>query len=217
MSTNATNLSGFSHGDTPTPPQPRMSKAAFLEWALATEINAEWVDGEVILMASANRDHLEVDRWFDYVLSTFVRRHQLGVVIDDMFIDVTGRRSLRVPDLLFVRSDREAIIHHTLLVGPPDLAVEVVSPDSRTRDRDEKLREYETFGIAEYWIIDPMIEQVDVFTLDAAKKYQSLAPRDGAFHSTVVDGFWIKPEWMWRETRIDEDEAYRLITETTSR
>jgi Uma2 family endonuclease len=213
MATNLTNLPGFSPGVLPSPPNQRMEKEAFLQWALSTEINAEWVDGEVILMAPANRDHIECQRWFDWLLATYVRRRKLGVVLFDMFLDlVGGRSSLRVPDLFFVRKGREHIIQRTLLAAPPDLSVEVISPDIRTRDRDDKLREYEAFGIAEYWIIDPMNELVEVHILNAAKKYERLAPRDGALHSTVVPGFWIKSEWMWSETRIDEDEAYRLMT-----
>jgi Uma2 family endonuclease len=216
MSADLTNLSGFSPGEIPSPPKQRMSKEEFLEWALATRTNAEWVDGEVILMAAANRDHMECRRWFDDVLTLFVRRHRLGVVGDDMFVDLDGQRTLRVPDTFFVRRERQHIIEQTVVPQPPDMAVEVVSPDSRTRDRDEKLREYADFGITEYWIIDPMLEQVEVFVLDATKKYRSVASVDGAFHSTVVMGFWIRPEWMWRETRVDEDEAYRLITDTTN-
>jgi Uma2 family endonuclease len=213
MTTNLTNLPGFPLGDLPSPPNQRMEKEAFLQWALATEAKAEWVNGEVILMAAANRDHIECQRWFDWLLSTYVRRRKLGVVLFDMFLDLVGGRSaLRVPDLFFVRKDREYIIQRTVLAAAPDLALEVISPDSRTRDRDDKLAEYEAFGIAEYWIIDPMNQQVEVHVLNAAKKYELLAPREGALHSTVVAGFWIRPEWLWRETRIDEDEAYRLMT-----
>jgi Uma2 family endonuclease len=212
MSSNLTNLPGFSPGDLPSPPNQRMEKEAFFHWALATGMRAEWVNGEVIQMAAANRDHMECRRWFDDVLTLFVRRHKLGRVGDDMFVDLDGQRTLRVPDTFFVRRDREQIIRQTVLTAPPDLALEVISPDSRTRDRDDKLAEYEAFGIAEYWIIDPMNEQVEVHVLNADKKYELLAPREGELHSTVVPGFWIRPEWLWRETRIDEDEAYQLMT-----
>jgi Uma2 family endonuclease len=214
MSSNLTNLPGFSPGDLPSPPKQRMGKEEFLEWAFRTEAPAEWVNGEVILMAPANRDHTECRRWFDYVLSRFVRNRKLRTVCDVMFVDLTGQRTLRVPDTFFVRADRMDIIGRTLVPQPPDLVVEVISPDSTTRDRDDKTRDYSAFGIAEYWIIDPITEQVEVFVLDTSSKYQPLIPRDGAFHSTVVPGFWIKPEWMWRETRLDEDEAYRLMTST---
>jgi Uma2 family endonuclease len=52
--------------------------------------------------------------------------------------------------------------------------VEVVSSsntDQKSRDRDyrEKRLEYETRGIPEYWIIDPMAAVVIILTLKVAK------------------------------------------------
>src|SRR5947209_8974469 len=50
--------------------------------------------------------------------------------------------------------------------GPPDLALEIVSPGNETHDTETKLREYAQAGIAEYWIVEPTIRQVWVYTLE---------------------------------------------------
>jgi Uma2 family endonuclease len=39
------------------------------------------------------------------------------------------------------------------LDGPADLVVEVVSPDSPTRDRQEMLVDYAEAGVPEYWSV----------------------------------------------------------------
>ncbi len=46
----------------------------------------------------------------------------------------------------------------------PDLVVEVVSPGTRARDRDyiAKREDYLTFGVREYWIVDPKERRVVV-------------------------------------------------------
>jgi Uma2 family endonuclease len=41
------------------------------------------------------------------------------------------------------------------LMAPPLLAVEVLSPSSRSRDQVKKKRLYERTGVASYWIVDP--------------------------------------------------------------
>lgn len=61
-----------------------------------------------------------------------------------------------IPDICFVRAERESeVLTATGKVrGAPDLAVEVVSPSTRTRDTVEKVRLYHQAGITWYWLID---------------------------------------------------------------
>ncbi|MBK6770018.1 MAG: Uma2 family endonuclease [Ardenticatenales bacterium] len=76
--------------------------------------------------------------------------------------------TIREPDIGFYTA-----AHLDRLAGeiaePPDLAVEVVSPDSRSikRDRVEKRAEYARAGIPEYWIVDLKARDVLVLRLDA--------------------------------------------------
>jgi Uma2 family endonuclease len=52
----------------------------------------------------------------------------------------------------------------TIDMPPPQLVVEVVSPGKENSDRDYRYKrsEYAARGIAEYWIVDPMQQQVTV-------------------------------------------------------
>jgi Uma2 family endonuclease len=55
------------------------------------------------------------------------------------------------------------IITEKHAVGSPDLVVEIGSPGTRRRDETIKLHVYETYGVAEYWIADPVREAVRVY------------------------------------------------------
>ena len=66
------------------------------------------------------------------------------------------------PDLVFVSNERRGIIADLTLKGPPDLVIEVVSPDTARRDRGLKHRLYARRGIAQYWIVDPEADAVEV-------------------------------------------------------
>jgi Uma2 family endonuclease len=71
------------------------------------------------------------------------------------------------PDILFVSNERRGIIAPDELKGAPDLVVEILSPSTATRDRDLKRRLYERQGVAEYWIVDPDGNAVDVWRFGA--------------------------------------------------
>ena len=71
--------------------------------------------------------------------------------------------------------------------GPPDLAVEVLSPSTRRRDEMIKRRLYERMGVGEYWIVDPEIEALKVFRLKAGKYERTeLRLEDGDVLNSVL-------------------------------
>ena len=47
--------------------------------------------------------------------------------------------------------------------------------------------------------------------LDARGKYREVAPRKGIFHSQVIDGFWLDPNWLWQDPFPDELETLQLL------
>src|SRR5262249_57909952 len=132
---------------------------------------------------------------------------QLGKVFDAPFL-MKLARSAREPDVLFVANDHLNRMRATLLDGPADLAVEIISPESIGRDRGVKFREYEQAGIREYWLIDPEAQRAEFYQLDAKGKYQVVPPgEDGIYHSAIVPGFWLREEWLWQDTLPEIQDA----------
>ena len=111
----------------------------------------------------------------------------------------------REPDVLFVAREHLSRLHATWLEGPPDLAVEVVSPESAVRDWEVKYREYEAAGVGEYWVIDPDRRRAAFFVRSADGHFRS-APSgaDGRSESVVLPGLWVEVEWLWRDPLPDE-------------
>jgi prevent-host-death family protein len=68
------------------------------------------------------------------------------------------------PDLLVI-CDKENMDRKGRYTGTPTLVVEVLSPSTRSKDLIKKLDLYKQCGVAEYWIVDPMNEQVTIYTL----------------------------------------------------
>ena len=47
--------------------------------------------------------------------------------------------------------------------GAPDWIIEIVSPGSKSMDYFTKLFKYQSSGVKEYWIVDPMKQRVTVY------------------------------------------------------
>ena len=84
------------------------------------------------------------------------------------------------------------------------------------RDREEKYDEYEAAGVREYWIIDncPRRPLAEFYRLDAKGMYQRIEPINGIFRSEVIQGFWLRIDWLWQSTP-DEVESLREIISLT--
>jgi Uma2 family endonuclease len=111
----------------------------------------------------------------------------------------------REPDLLFVAAARAAQVKRTYVDGPADVAVEVISDESRTRDRREKFVEYETGGVTEYWLIDPDSRSLECYERGDDGRYRpAFAGSEGVFRSAVVEGFRFRVEWLWERPPLRE-------------
>ena len=177
-----------------------MTYEEFLEWC-DEDTWAEWVDGEVIVLAPASWRHQRIADFLLKILGTYVEAHDLGLVISAPFQMKTGPDLPgREPDILFVAKENLDRLKETHLEGPADLVVEVVSPDSRLRDRGEKFAEYEMGGVREYWIIDPEEKRADFYVLGEDGRYERVKPDEsGIYRSRVLPGFWLKVEWLFSD------------------
>lgn len=145
-------------------------------------------------MSPVNDEHDDLDTWLITLVRQFIEARSLGVIRHNMFVRLPRRR--RVPDLMFIAERNRHRIRRTFIDGPPDLVIEIVSPDSQNRDRREKYLEYEAAGVREYWVIDPLSQTLDVYAL-RGRKYRPLVARDGKFESRVLPGFYLRPEWLF--------------------
>ena len=190
-------------------PSLRMTEEEFVAWA-TDEVRAEWVDGEVILMPPISIIHNRKSIWLSKLLSEFVERRHLGEILGPEFmIRLGSQRRRRVPDLLFVSTERQSQIRPNHLEGAPDLSLEIVSPESQSRDRRDKYLEYEKAGVREYWIVDPLSQTVEAYTLGENQTYTLIPETDGRISSIVLPGFYLQPSWLWQEKLPDAIEMLR--------
>jgi len=179
----------------------RLSFEEFLKW-LDEDTWAEWVDGGIVMLSPASKRHQDIRGFLEALLTIYAQERNLGVVLGAPFlVRLPGEiKRGREPDLLFVAKENLGRLKETYLDGPADLVIEIVSPDSRLRDRGEKFAEYEMGGIKEYWLIDPEERRADFYVLGADGRYARRLPNaQGIFQSEVMAGLWMRTDWLWQE------------------
>ena len=181
-------------------PPGKMTYEEFLAWA-DEDTWAEWVNGEVIIMSPASLRHQQLATFLATSINFFVDAHRLGVVLTPPFQMKTGSDLPgREPDIIFVAREHLDRFRDTYLDGPADLVVEIISRDSRARDRGDKFYEYEQGGVREYWLLDYLRRQAEFYQLGRDGIYRPVPiGADGIYHSAVLEGLWLRVEWLWQE------------------
>jgi len=185
-----------------------MSEEEFVEWC-GPKPRAEWVEGEVLFMAPVSFRHADLSAWLLSIIRMYARRKDLGVAVGgEFYVRLANRR--RLPDVLFVSKSHLSLLKENHLEGPPDLIMEIVSPESESRDWREKYLEYQRAGVLEYWIIDPTSRRVEAYTLSGGK-YVAFVEQEGTLPSAAIPGFYLRPQWLWQDPLPSELDVLREL------
>jgi Uma2 family endonuclease len=123
------------------------------------------IEGDLIMSPSANFYHQKIVGRLLHFIETYLEGHPLGEVVialSDVFLDDIN---VFQPDLYYVTNENRHVLVDEGAKGAPDLVVEIISPSTSSRDRNEKRRVYARAGVAEMWIIDPDARQLEVHPL----------------------------------------------------
>jgi Uma2 family endonuclease len=131
-------------------------------------VRLELVNGEIAVSPSPIPDHSFIVVTLSMILNLYIVENDLGQLFSDVDT-IFGEFDVRRPDLLFYRKKRLHLIGDKAMEGPPDLAVEVLSPSTSRTDRKEKFRLYEAGKVRNYWIIDPKMRTIEAYRLVGGK------------------------------------------------
>jgi Uma2 family endonuclease len=126
-------------------------------------------------------------------LDDHVTRLGLGtVLVEAGYVLERGPDTVRGPDVSFVSTTRlpPERIPEQFIPGPPDLAVEILSPGERWSEVEQKVAEYLTAGARRVWLVDPRERRVTVRYADRPSRV--LTDTDMLEGEDVVPGFAIE-------------------------
>ena len=151
----------------------------------------ELVRGELRRMVPAGGEHGAIVVNLTAPLKMHVKTHNLGVVFgaETGFQLTDSPDSVRAPAIAFVHRERvpPTGVPRGYWRGAPDLAVEVVSPNDKLYELDEKVEDYLAAGAQLVWVIYPKKRSVTVYAPNSAPRVLSVSDTlDGA---EVVSSF----------------------------
>ncbi len=143
----------------------RLVTADELEKFPSDDRRCELVEGRVITMTPVGFEDGRIVFRFGSVLDRHVRAGNLGVLVTEVgFTLQSNPDTVLAPDLAFLRRERiPAIPPRGFWKGPPDLAVEVLSPDDRPREIRAKVEEYLTRGVPLVLVVDADAKTVTIY------------------------------------------------------
>ncbi len=173
---------------------------------------ADLLDGVIYMASPDSRRANRITSFLNSILGQFVAARRLGgEVYVNRFAFQLDEINGPEPDVAWVAEDRLHLVADGRMHGAPNVAVEVVSRDSRQRDWVDKPTKYERSGVEEYWIIDPIQSRTEFLRLQAG--FYNIVPltENRIFRSNTIDGFWLNVEWLLTFPLPNEYECLQQI------
>jgi Uma2 family endonuclease len=160
----------------------------------------ELVRGEFVMASGSGAQATILAGWLLRKIGNYVDDHDLGYVsgADGNYVLATKPDTTRIPDLGFVKKERmPKPIPLNYIPVPPDLAVEVISPNDKAKDIRDRINDYLAANVPLIWVIYPSSQRVDIYRasdkahaeivgLDGTLKGEDVLPR---FSLSVKDVF----------------------------
>ena len=136
------------------PQQPqKMTIEEYLAWELDQDIRYEYINGEVFAMTGGTIPHNDLALNLYRNLYPHLRPRGCRVNVSDVKVQVTPKSPYFYPDLIV--SCHPDDLNARKFIQNPKLIVEVLSPSTSNKDREEKFRYYLTMpSLQEYILID---------------------------------------------------------------
>ncbi len=157
------------------------------------------IDYDLIMSPSPSPYHQRISFELSIQLGIFLRATKnKGYAASaplDIFFD---NGNIVQPDLIYISESRKPELVKNKIQGAPDLVIEILSPSNGYYDLRQKKDIYEKYGVAEYIIIDPIQQSVEVHVLkDNAFFIDQKVKLPGSFYSLVLKEFSVDLEELF--------------------
>lgn len=173
--------------------KPRVMRAEELLELPHGHLRHELIQGELRETAPAGHEHGRLAALITASLLQHVLKDQLGAVYaaETGFKLASDPDTVRAPDVAFVSAARlENVESSGYFPGPPDLAVEIISPNDRHSEVEEKVEMWLRYGVRMVVTLNPQTRTATVYrSLDSIQMIRGEGRLEG---KDIIPG-WVLP------------------------
>lgn len=170
--------------------------------ALGEDDPRELLDGYLVEIEVPTRTHERIVAVLIALLTHWGWSRKAGEVLASGYkIRIDDRRGTMSDVQFYRRGNLPRGQEKGLEQGRPDLAVEVISPSSRSKDSVRKLHDYAAIGVPEFWLIDPEARTLERLVLrDGVYSILEALEGDMVFRPDSFEGLEIDLDRLWRDS-----------------
>lgn len=157
------------------------------------------IEGELVITPAPNPRHqMVLGRLFKHLFDYCDAKDNGVVLVSPIDVYLDNENAFQ-PDIIYIARDRQYIIKEDGIYGAPDLVIEILSPSTAGYDLKEKFRVYERSGVREYWIVDPEMNSVEMYSnAQGSFSISSTSEITGKIESPLLDGFSLDKESIFQ-------------------
>lgn len=159
----------------------------------------ELVEGRIVHMSPTGDEHGAIELNIGASLKAYAEAYGHGKVrVGEVGIYVRRNPdTVRAADVLYISEDRYSRLTSTgYLDVPPELVVEILSPDDRWSKVMRKLGEYFEAGVLVVWVVDP--ETRSIFAYRSLTDVRHFTAIDVITDETLLPGFSLPVEMVFQ-------------------
>lgn len=170
---------------------------------------ADLIDGVIYVASPDTRLSNSLNGFLYQLIAGFIDARDIdGFAFFSRFSCKISEFRAPEPDVGYVRPERAHLVEERHMLVGPDIAVEIVSRDSRKRDYEVKRALYQSAGVTEYWIIDPLKRQAHFLELQEGLYEPAPLAKERFFRCRVIPEFWLDLDWLFQAPL---PSAYRCL------
>jgi Uma2 family endonuclease len=148
------------------------------------------IKGELLTMSPVGFTHGTVTMTLSMILYNHVKAYNLGVLVPEVGFKLESKPdTVLAPDIAFIARERVGHITPGFRLGPPDLAVEVMSQWDTKPQVERKAALWLELGAKSVWNVDPRRRTVEVNRADGEK---IVFHKDDELVDDTLPGFRVK-------------------------